>query len=149
MKFSDDTVLLTLLQGSESDHGCLFTGVTKIDLNVNKTKELIIDLSKNSGEPKPNIINVNKIEIVLRNKYLGTLFDSQLKCDKNIESIVKRGQQRIHLLRKLNFFNVYNNILCMFYQTFIESILTFPFIFWFGGLPVKDKNSLFSIVKVC
>lgn len=47
VKLSDGTVLLTLLQGSESDHGCcLFTGVTKIDLNVNETKELIIDLSK-------------------------------------------------------------------------------------------------------
>lgn len=94
-------------------------------------------------------VKIVENQIVLGNKYLGTLFDSQLKCDKNIESIVKRGQQRIHLLRKLNFFNVYNNILCMFYQTFIESILTFPFICWFGGLPVKDKNSLFSIVKVC
>lgn len=47
VKLSDDTVLLTLLQGSESDHGCcLFTVVTKIDLNMNETKELIIDLSK-------------------------------------------------------------------------------------------------------
>ncbi len=95
------------------------------------------------------MIHGNEVEVVETYKYLGTAFDSQLKFDKNIESIVKRGQQRIHLLRKLNSFNVCNKILCMFYQTFIESILTFSFICWFGGLSVKDKNSLFSIVKVC
>lgn len=68
MKFSDDTVLLTLLQGSESDQGCcMFTGVTKIDLNVNKTKDPIGDLRKNSGKPKPNVFHGNKVEIVLRN----------------------------------------------------------------------------------
>lgn len=39
-------------------------------------------------------------------KYLGTVFDSQIKFDVNTDAIVKRGQQRIYLLRKLNSFNV-------------------------------------------
>ena len=36
-----------------------------------------------------------------------------------------------------------------FYCSSIESLLTFSFICWFSGLTIKDKNSLYSIVKVC
>ena len=49
VKFSDDTALLTLHQGSESDHGSALTDFVSwcdknfLDLNVNKTKELVID----------------------------------------------------------------------------------------------------------
>ena len=109
----------------------------------------LIKKKKNGGQPKPSTIHGNKVEIVETYKYLGTVFDSQLKFDKNIESIVKGGQQRIPLPRQLNSFKVCNKILCMFYQSFVESILTFSFICWFGGLAVRDKNSLCSIVKVC
>ena len=82
-------------------------------------------------------------------KYLGTLFDSQLNFKENTELIVKRGQQRIHLMRKLSSFNVCDTILCNLYHSFIESLLTFSFICWFSGLSVKEKNSLNTTVKVC
>lgn len=82
-------------------------------------------------------------------KYLGTVFDNQLKFHANTESIVKRGQQRIYLLRRLNSFCVSKVILSNFYHCFIESLLTFSFVCWFNGLSVKDKNSLASIIKVC
>ena len=80
---------------------------------------------------------------------MGTVFDSQLKFSDNTDSIVKRANQRIRLLRKLNSFDISRSILCAFYQTFIESILTFSFICWFGGLSVKDKKCLNDIIKVC
>lgn len=155
VKFSDDTALLSLLQGSESDHGCALPAFVKwcddnfLDLNVLKTKELIIDFRQNSDEPKASTIHGEDVQIVDTYKYLGTVFDSQLKFDVNTESVVKRGQQRIYLMRKLNSFCVCDTILCNFYQSFIESLLTFSFICWFNGLSVKDKNSLNGIVKVC
>lgn len=105
-------------------------------------------LGKKNNVPKA-FIHGKEVEIVDTYKYLGTVFDSKLKFDANTDSIVKRGQQRIHLLRKLKSFNVCNKIVCMFYQSFIESLLTFSFICWFDGLCVKDRNSLNSIVKVC
>ena len=36
-----------------------------------------------------------------------------------------------------------------FYRCFIESILTFSFICWFGGLSVQNKNVLGRVVNVC
>ena len=40
-------------------------------------------------------------------------------------------------------------ILSRFYQSFIESLLSFSFICWFNSLSVHDKNSLSSIVNLC
>ena len=65
------------------------------------------------------------------------------------DSISKRANQRIYLLRKLNSFGVCRKILCTFYQSFIESLLTYSFICWFGGITVKDKKCLNDIVRVC
>ncbi len=110
--------------------------------------QIIIDSRKNNTEPKPSIIHSKDVAIVDNYKYLGTLFDSQPKFDVNTDTIVKRGQ-RIHLLRKLNSFNVCNTVLCVFHQSFIESLLTLSFICWYNGLSVKDRNSLNNTVKVC
>ena len=58
VKFSDDTALLSILQGSESDHGNALTDFISwcednyLDLNASKTKELIIDLDGTEIQPK-------------------------------------------------------------------------------------------------
>ena len=40
-------------------------------------------------------------------------------------------------------------VLCTFYRSCIESVLTFSFLYWFGGLNVKSKNVLNKMVNVC
>ncbi len=155
VKFSDDTALLSLLQGAESDHGRALPVFVKwcddsfLDLNVSKTKELIIDFRKIKTNTTASRIHCEDVEIVNSYKYLGTVFDSQLKFDINSESVVKRAHQRIHLLRKINSFGVSKSILCTVYLSYIESLLTFSFICWFNNLTVRDRNCLNNIVKVC
>lgn len=56
-------------------------------------------------------------------------------------------QRRVN--RGFIYFNVSKNIQCLFYKSFIESLLTFSFICWFNALSVRDKNCLNGIVKVC
>ena len=116
VKFSNDTVLLSLLQGHQSGHGCAlpehnhdhvrWCDDSFLDLNVSKTKEIIIDFRKS----KPSTIHGEEVQTVQTYKYLGTVFDSQLKFSENTDSIVKRANQRIHLLRKLNSFSVSTNV---------------------------------------
>ncbi len=77
------------------------------------------------------------------------MFDSKLKFDLNTELIVKQGQKRTYLLRKLSFFHVRERISTNFYCSFMESLLTLSFICWFSGLSIKDKNNLHSIVQTC
>ncbi|KAF7654596.1 hypothetical protein LDENG_00067420, partial [Lucifuga dentata] len=130
VKFSDDTVLLSLLQGPQSDQGKALSDFVGwydnnfLDLNVSKTKELIIDFRRSKEEVKDSVIHGDRVETVTSYKYLGTVFDDQLKWDHNTDVIMKRGQQRIHLLRKLDSFSVSPVILCRFYQSFIENVLT-------------------------
>jgi hypothetical protein len=45
--------------------------------------------------------------------------------------------------------NVNQRNLGNFYKCFIESVLTFGFLCWFGGLSVKNKNVLNRVVNVC
>ena len=154
-KFSDDTALLSLFQGPHCSHGLALTSFVNwcdnnfLDLNIEKTKELVIDFRKVKGALKPSIIHGEEVQLVDTYKYLGTVFDNHLKFHTNTEVIVKKGQQRVHLLRMLNSFSVSKVILRIFYQSFIESLLTFSFICWTNSLSVKDMNSLNKIVKIC
>ena len=76
------------------------------------------------------------------------MIDNKLKFDVNTDTICKKGQQRLYFLRKLNSFNVDKVMLSLFYKSFIESVLTFSLIAWYGGISLRDKNNLSHIVKV-
>ena len=109
---------------------------------------MIVDFRRQEHSPGKTIIHNNEVEIVSKYKYLGTIFDDKLKWDDNTEEIVKKGQQRLFLMRKLNYFSVDRKILTLFYKSFIESVLSFSFICWFHRLGVKNRNSLQRIVRI-
>ena len=46
-----------------------------------------------------------------------------------------------------NCFNIDKTMMIMFYRAFIESILSFSLMSWFGNLTLKNRNSLSQIVK--
>ena len=66
-----------------------------------------------------------KVERVTEYKYLGTVLDNKLNFKKNTDFIT------------------------YFLPEFTESVLTFSFLCWFGGLNVKSKNVLNKVVTVC
>ena len=82
---------------------------------MTKTKEMIVDFRRQEHSPGKTIIHNNEVESVSKYKYLGTIFDDKLKWD-NTEEIVKKGQQQLYLLRKLNYFSVDQKILNLFLQ---------------------------------
>ena len=53
----------------------------------------------------------------------------------------------MYFYRKLRSFSVDISFMKMFYSCFIESILTFSFICWFGSLTLKDRNRLLVLWK--
>ena len=53
------------------------------------------------------------------------------------------------MLRKLNSFHVCEIIMCRFYQSFIESLLTYSFLCWFKIITVKDRKCIEAIVNIC
>ena len=154
LKFADDTVIISLLQNDESEHGPVVNEFVSwcdeafLQLNTSKTKDMAIDFRRKvSNPPTQTSIKGSNIEIVEQYKYLGTVIDKDLKFNLNSDMVCKKGQQRLYFLRKLNSFNVDRKMMSLFYKSFIESILTFALIAWFGNLNIRNKNNINSIVK--
>ncbi|KAK0146536.1 hypothetical protein N1851_014143 [Merluccius polli] len=148
LKYADDTVIVSLLQKHGSQHGPVVDEFVSwcdrsfLQLNSSKTKDMVIDFRrKQSGSTPPTYIKGSSIEVVDHYKYLGTVIDNKLKFDINTDAICRKGQQRLYFLRKLNSFNVDKVILSLFYKSFIESVLTFAFTAWYGGISLREKNS--------
>ena len=105
---------------------------TSLDLNVTKTKELIVDFRRQEHSPGKILIHNYEVDFVSKYKQIGTMFDDKLTWDNNTEEFVMKGQHRLYLLRKLNYLSVdQKHINYFFYKTFIESVLSFSFICWF------------------
>jgi len=79
--------------------------------------------------------------------YLGTIIDSKLNFQENCEAVCKKGQERLYCLRKLHHFNIDKTMMTLFYKSFIETIISFDLVAWFGCVSVKHKNNLNQIVK--
>ena len=154
IKYSDDSALVDL-SNSDSiyfDEVQNFSQWCKsdfLDLNVKKTKELLIDFRTNQIPVPELLIDGSVVERVTEYKYLGTILDYKLNFDANTNSINKKCQSRIYCLQKLRKLNVDKVILQNFYRAFIESVLTFGFICWYGSLSVSNKKVLQRVVKVC
>jgi len=154
IKYSDDTAIEDL---SNSD-SIYFSVVDRfnswckqnfLDLNVKKTKELIIDFRRKPTPIPELFIDGVKVERVSEYKYLGTVIDEKLTFTSNTQTIHKKCQSRVYCLQKLRKLGVNNQILQTFYSSFVESVLTFSFICWFGSLCVKNRSVLDRVVNVC
>ena len=153
IKYADDTALVSLLLGDENEHGPILEEfisrceVSNLLLNTSKTVEMPIDFRR---EPRPHSTTIRgqAIQTVTEYKYLGVVLDDKLKWDKWTDSIYKKGQQRIYFLKKLASFNVNHTMLKVFYNSFVESVLTFGLICWFGNASETQKNTLRKIVSI-
>ncbi len=84
---------------------------------------------------------------MLSYKYLGTIIDSKFNFEVNYKAVCKKGHQRLFCLRKLALFYIDRTMMILFYHAFIESLLTFSLMSWFGNSSVNNNNSLSQIVR--
>ncbi len=153
LKYADDTFIASELQGNKTSHGPIIDDFIKwceesyLQLNLSKTKDMIIDFRKQAHPHEVTSIISQKIESVQSYKYLGTIIDSKLNFEVNCEAVCKKGHKRLFCLRKLAHFHIDRTMMILFYRAFIESLLTFSLVSWFGNLSVKNKNSLSQIVR--
>ena len=142
LKFADDTTVIGLI--TNSDESEYWDQVNKLiswcndnhlELNVNKTKEIIGDFRrKKSSPPLPLVINGRTVEI----KFLGSTISSNLKWELNVVNIVKKAQQRLYFLRRLRSFGLTTQVMLNFYRAVIESVLIFSITVWLGSITQKE-----------
>ena len=135
--------ILLKLKGSATS-----TGIIPLTLNVKKTKEMMTDFRKVPTVIPDFFIDGVKVQRVTEYKYLGTVLDNKLNFNQNSDFIHKRCQPRIFCLQKLRLLNASTAVLLTFHRSCTESVLTFSFLCWFGGLNVKSKNVLNKVVNV-
>ena len=75
------------------------------------------------------------------------MISSNLKWELNVDTIVKKAQQRLYFLRRLRSFGLTTQITLNFYKAVIESVLTFSITVWFGSIAVKEKLRLNRVVN--
>ena len=146
---------LTLTQFifSEVDKFSAWCKENYLDLNVGKTKKMVLDFRKKTLHPPPPvpdlIIDDVAVESVDEYRYMGTVLDNNLTFHSNVDSIHKKCQSRIYCLQKLRNIGVASDILEMYYRTCIESVLAVSFTCWYGSLGVRGKKVLNDVVNVC
>ena len=102
-KFADDTVLIRLISDDDSskyvDEINKFATYCKtnfLELNVKKTKEMIIGFRKSKDLPDTIIINDHTVECVSIYKYLGVMFYNDHSWSNNTDYIISKLNSHLY-----------------------------------------------------
>ena len=84
-------------------------------------------------------IDNTQIQVVDEVKLLGTIITSDLKWGKNVDEIIRRGNTRMIILRKLAEFKAKQSDMRIIYIAYIRSILEQLCVVW--NFSITDENS--------
>uniref|UniRef100_A0A1A8PUX4 Reverse transcriptase domain-containing protein n=1 Tax=Nothobranchius rachovii TaxID=451742 RepID=A0A1A8PUX4_9TELE len=154
LKFADDTTVIGLIRdGDESAYQreverlVVWCSQHNLELNTLKTVEMVVDFRKLPTVLPPLTISNSPVSMVDSFKFLGTIISRDLKWETNINSIVKKAQQRMYFLRQLRKYGLPQELLIIFYTAAVESILCSSITVWFGSATKMDKCRLQRIIK--
>ena len=155
LKFADDTAIIGLINNkneisyrSEVSKFFQWCNTNYLQLNVNKTKEMVIDFGKKDTEIMPLKINDQIIDEVCTYKYLGITIDEKLHWSDHINNIKSKANKRLCFVRKLGQCKVDRTLITLFYKSVIESVLSFCISCWGGNSSKGDRIKVDWIIKI-
>ena len=93
VKYSDDTAIIDLSNSIphyiEVERFTIWCKDNFLDLNMTKTKELLIDFRKQPPAVSPITIDGEIVERVVKYRYPGIILDNKLMFDSNVLNIHK------------------------------------------------------------
>ncbi|TWW78270.1 hypothetical protein D4764_11G0003910 [Takifugu flavidus] len=108
-KYSDDTVIVGCVEnGQEDEYRDLVESFVRwsrenlLQLNVTKTKEMVVDFRKSKSLPSPVCISGKDVEIVPSYRFLGVQLDNKLEWSTNTDAVYKKAMSRLYFLRRLS-----------------------------------------------
>ena len=118
-------------------------------LNVNKTREMVIDFRRKRMPSQPLWISGEMAKEVEDYIYLGVVIDNRLDLKSNTayEAVYKKGMSRLYFLRKLRSLNLCSKMLEIFYQSFVASAIFFAAVCWGSNIRANDTNRLDKTIK--
>ncbi|XP_061613538.1 uncharacterized protein zmp:0000000991 isoform X4 [Phyllopteryx taeniolatus] len=146
LKFADDTTVIGLIKdGDESAYRQeaerleLRCGRHNLEPNTLKAVEMIVDFRRHPSPQPPFALSSWLVSIVETFKFLGITVSQDLKCAININSVLKKAQQRMYFLRLLKKHDLPQELLRQFYTAVFESVLSSSITVSFGVATKKDK----------
>ena len=119
----------------------------KMELNIDKTKAMIFNFSKDKQFTVSLEINNKQISIVDNVKLLGTHITTDLKWELNTQQIVKRANARMEILRKIRDFKPKLEDMKTIYISYIRSILEQSCQVWNFNLTNENIDDLERVQK--
>ncbi|KAM9783542.1 mitochondrial import inner membrane translocase subunit tim16 isoform 1-T1 [Syngnathus typhle] len=153
VKFADDTTLVGLItKGDETQYRLevdlltTWCGDNNLLLNVDKTKEIVVDFRKGHTQHLPLTIDGAVMERVSSARFLGVHISEDLSWSTNTTSLTKKAQRRLYFLRKLRRASAPPAVMTTFYRGTIESVLSSCIAVWGGGCTDYNLKALQRIV---
>uniref|UniRef100_A0A672HXF0 Reverse transcriptase domain-containing protein n=1 Tax=Salarias fasciatus TaxID=181472 RepID=A0A672HXF0_SALFA len=154
IKFADDTTVVGLINNddettyrSEVSRLATWCQDNNLHLNVEKTKEIVVDFRREHSQHAPLTINGAAVERVSSTKFLGVHISEDLSWNTNTTSLAKTAQRRLYFLRRLRRARAPTPMMTTFYRGTVESILTSCITVWYGACTVSCCKTLQRIVR--
>ncbi len=119
----------------------------RLSLNINKTKELVVDFRRQKREHTPTIIDGTPVERVSSFRSLGVHITEDLTWPAHTDAVLKKTQQRFFFLRCLRIFGTSPHTLHSFYSCTVESILTGCITAWYGNSTSSNRKAQQRVVR--
>ena len=154
-KYADDTALVAQCTNDDKIYREQVQYFTEwcdrnyLELNVKKTKEMVVDFRTSEHVHTPLSIHNEAVETVTDYKYLGTIIDNKFNFNQNVNAIYRKANSRLYFVRKLSKLRIENRILEIFFTSVVQSVITFSIICWFGNCSVESKSKLSRILSNC
>ena len=118
-------------------------------LNIEKTKVMIFNFTKNFQFSTRLSIDGVPLEVVEVAKLLGIMITNDLSWDHNTKYLTRKAYGRMQMLHHLVKYNVPHQDLILIYILFIRSLLEQSAVVWHSGLTEENKSDLERVKKTC
>jgi hypothetical protein len=153
-KFSDDSAIVGCIRGGQEEEYrstisdfVLWCEQNHLQLNISKTKEMVVDFRRTKAQLTAVPIQGMDVEMVGSYKFLGVHMDNRLEWAGNTGALYKKGQSRLYFLRRLRSFNVCSKLLHTFYQSVVASAIFFAVVCWGANIKAGDASRVNKLIR--
>jgi hypothetical protein len=149
IKYADDLTVVFRTENVETistelNHIYQWAKQYSLTINNSKTKEIIF---KRSSRSKFTTSSYNQICTVNEFRFLGIVFNDNMKWTAQVNILVSTLRQRMFLLYKLKSQNMSKSCLQLIFSGIIMSKLRYGIVIWGGGLTCTEINKIDRILK--
>lgn len=155
-KYADDTVIVGLsFTDDDREYFECIEFVNKwcaenfLELNVQKTKELVWDFRRVPAVRESVIISDMLVEKVSSYKYLGLIIDDQFTFSEHVLNQARKVNSRLYYARRMRKLNVNPEIIAMFYNVTISPVINYACVTFYDLLTMYLKHVLDKPRRTC